>query len=335
MTMTMPDDPLSDSTRSSQPAGLERRLEDLLRIVTKVASRDFSEKPPALEGDDALSRFAIGFRFMIEDLEKTLGDLENERLELQQANVRLKELDRIKSRLINSAAHELGTPLTPIKMQLYMLKAFPDQLNPRQKRAVDILDRNVERLTFLVQDMLDVARLESGKMEIQQEPLDVSDLLREVQETFLDSGTRAGVTMEMQSDRGLWVRGDANRLTQVLYNLLSNALKFTRPGGKIVIAARTHAAEVVVSVSDTGLGLDRAQIDRLFQPFTQVHDPMTVTATGTGLGLYISRGLVSAHGGRIWAESPGIGLGSTFSFALPAVPTPLVTGAVQKEALTL
>ncbi len=335
MTAPLPTENLPESTAPSQPAGLEARLEALLRIVTKVAARDFSEKPPALEGDDALSRFAIGFRFMIEDLEKTLGDLESERAELQLANVRLKELDRIKSRLINSAAHELGTPLTPIKMQLYMLKAFPDHLNPRQKRAVEILDRNVERLTFLVQDMLDVARLESGKLEIRQEPLDVSELLREVEDTFVDSAVRAAVSMEMESDRGLWVRGDVNRLNQVLYNLLSNALKFSRPGGKILIGARTVGAEVVVSVSDTGMGLDRAQIDRLFQPFTQVHDPMTVTATGTGLGLYISRGLISAHGGRIWVESPGIGLGSTFSFALPAVPAPLLTSSVQKEALTM
>lgn len=314
---------------------MEARLDELLRVVTRVASRDFSQKPPVLEGDDALSRFSIGFRFMIEDLERTVGELERERAELQVANVRLKELDRIKTRLINSAAHELGTPLTPIKMQLYMLKAFPDQLNPRQKRAVDILDRNVDRLTFLVQDMLDVARLESGKMDIRHEPADVSDLIREVNETFFDSAARAGVSMEARADPGLWIEGDANRLGQVLYNLLSNALKFTRAGGKIVIAAHQAGNEVLVTVSDNGTGLDQGQISRLFQPFTQVHDPMAVHATGTGLGLYISRGLIAAHGGRIWAESPGLGLGSTFAFALPMIPAPNIQVVVQKQELSL
>ena len=330
----MPDEP-PPPPDPAPPAGLEARLEELLAVVTRVANRDFSQKPPVLEGDDALSRFTVGFRFMIEDLERALQEIERERAELQVANLRLKELDRIKTRLINSAAHELGTPLTPIKMQLYMLKAFPDQLNPRQARAVEILDRNVERLTFLVQDMLDVARLESGKMDIRHEPLDVADLVREVNETFFDSASRAGVTMEASAARGLWVHGDVNRLTQVLYNLLTNALKFTRSGGKIVISARQIGNEVVVAVTDTGMGLEKSQINRLFQPFTQVHDPMTVHATGTGLGLYISRGLVSAHGGRIWADSPGLGQGATFAFSLPSVPASHLQIAPQQDPLSM
>jgi two-component system, sensor histidine kinase len=314
---------------------LEARLADLLRIVTRVAARDFSEKPVALEGDDALARFTVGFRFMIEDLERTLAALERERADLQVANERLKELDRIKTRLINSAAHELGTPLTPIKMQLFMLRSMTDPLTPRQKRGIEILDRNVERLSFLVRDMLDVARLESGRMEIKNDPIDLSDLVREVSETFVDLAARANVTMESRSEAGLWVRGDANRLTQVLYNFLSNALKFSRPGGRITIAAQRMGSQVVLGVKDTGLGLDEGQISRLFQPFTQVHDPMIVTVAGTGLGLYISRGIIAAHDGRIWAESPGVGQGSTFAFALAGVaaPAPLVAPARASASL--
>lgn len=302
------------------PAEVRERLSNLLRIVTKVAARDFSERPPALEGDDELARFTVGFRFMIEDLERALDEVNRERAELVLANRRLKELDRIKTHLINSAAHELGTPLTPINLQLHMLKLAADKMGPRERRAVEVMARNVDRLAFLVSEMLDVARLESGHLALRRGPVDMGKLLDEVEQSFAEAGARAGVFLEVASEEGLWVDGDAHRLAQVMDNLVSNALKFTARGGSVWVGAGRQGLDVLVQVRDTGRGLDGAQISRLFQPFTQVHDPMTVDQGGTGLGLYICRGIVESHEGRIWCDSRGEGKGATFSFSIPVSP---------------
>lgn len=221
----------SDGT-GALPTGLRERLDGLLEIVTKVAEPDFLRKPPAVEGDDALSRFTLDFRCMIEDFGRALTGLDQERRELQAANERLLELDKIKGRLINSAAHDLGTPLTPIKMQLQMLKASSALLNAKQKRGLEIVDRDVERRSFLAGDLLDVARLALGTRDIRLEPLNLSPLVHEAKGSFVDAAARANPTVESQLGKDLWVHEDASRLTQVLHNLFSNALKFSRPAAR-------------------------------------------------------------------------------------------------------
>ncbi|MBI4393028.1 MAG: MASE1 domain-containing protein [Euryarchaeota archaeon] len=231
---------------------------------------------------------------------------------------RLDEMNRYKSQFINMAAHELATPLTPIKVQLHLLQnGDRGELTPEQKRAVDMVVRNNDRLATLVGEMLDVARLEGGRMKLEPKPLDLGGAVTEAVDSFGPLAVASGVKLETHVAAGLTVTADPLRLTQVLGNLLSNAIKFTPAGGEVVVDAEAHGQEVVVHVSDTGVGLTQGQMRQLFQPFSQVHEGAGRPKGGTGLGLYISKGLVGLHGGRLWVESEGPGHGTSFTFSLP------------------
>jgi PAS domain S-box-containing protein len=231
----------------------------------------------------------------------------------------LKDRDEFRSNFINTAAHELRTPLTPIKLQLHVLKTVRGgELSPEQHRSLQILDRNVDRLSQLVQDVLDGARLQAGRLQLAMRPVDLNALVKEAIESFQEPARQAGLTLEYELGGNLVVEADANRLTQVMFNLLSNAVKYTPEGGHLRVETGKSGDRVFVRVRDTGTGLSAEQISRLFKPFSQVHDTMQTSAPGTGLGLYISKGIIELHGGRIWAESPGPRLGSVFSFEVAA-----------------
>jgi signal transduction histidine kinase len=232
----------------------------------------------------------------------------------------LRKMNAFKTQFLNTAAHELNTPLTPLRLQLHLLKAGSmGGLNDRQSKAISLLDRNVTRLSGLVGEILEVARLQSGRVRLTPTVVEVDAVVDEVIESFNETARKVGVGLAFEGTPGLHVHADRNRFTQVLFNLVSNALKFTPAGGSVTVDARRAPGSdsVELQVRDTGLGLTDDQMARLFQPFSQVHDPMAVPATGTGLGLYICRGLLEAQGGRISVKSAGPGRGSTFSFTLP------------------
>lgn len=233
---------------------------------------------------------------------------------------RLREMDRFKSDFINSAAHELNTPLTPLKIQLHLLKQRLPATMVSERRSVDLVDRNLERLSSLVGDMLDVARLQSGRMRMEPNQADLARLVHEAADTFTETATMRHVKLVVDAPVPVMSVLDAKRISQVVYNLVSNALKFTPAGGEVKLVARVAGDEVEVSVQDTGAGLDKQQIERLFQPFAQFHRDK-IDAPGTGLGLYISKGIVERHGGTIVCESAGPGRGSRFFFHLPAAQT--------------
>lgn len=231
---------------------------------------------------------------------------------------RLKEIDQFKTRFINIAAHELNTPITPTILQLHLLKSESiGSLNDQQRKALAILDRNVSRLAALVQDLLDVARIEDRRLQLRLEPVYLDRILSEVYESFRLPAEQAGLRLELVSTPDAWVLADAKRVTQVLYNFLSNAMKFTPRGGRIGLSAAREDGQARVRVQDTGVGLNPDQIGRLFRPFSQTHEGLAVTRSGAGLGLYISKGIVEEHGGLIGCESPGPNEGSTFWFTLP------------------
>jgi PAS domain S-box-containing protein len=233
----------------------------------------------------------------------------------------LRQINSFKTKFLNTAAHELNTPLTPLRLQLHLLKAGTmGPMNDKQTKAVDLLDRNVARLSGLVADILEVARMQSGRIRLTLVPVDVDAVVDEVLESFGEAARRVGVTASYDGTPGLVAHADRNRLTQVFFNLVSNAIKFTPAGGTVTVHAERSGNDVRFAVRDTGLGLSREQMGRLFQPFSQVHDTMVVTVGGTGLGLYITKGLVEAMGGRIAVHSDGPGRGCAFSFSLPAGP---------------
>ena len=228
---------------------------------------------------------------------------------------RLKEMDRVKTQFVNTISHELRTPLTPIKVQLHILKAAKD---PEQaKKAADVLERNVGRLSSIVDELLEVARIQAGTLKLAKTYVDLSQNVHLALESFVDVARQSGIEFHTRVEPDLHVVADPKRLQQVMYNLLGNAFKFTDKGGRISVEAKRDGAHAIVSVADNGAGLEADGIARLFEPFSQVHDPMEKTNAGTGLGLYICRGIVEGHGGRIWAESEGKGKGARFAFTIP------------------
>lgn len=231
---------------------------------------------------------------------------------------RFREIDTVKTQFINTAAHELGTPLTPIRIQLHMLKnGRVGDLSQEQSRALRILDRNVDRLATLVTDMLDAAKVQSHKLVVERASLDLGRVVEECVESFLDPAAQGGVVIVPRIERGLEVLGDGKRVTQVMFNLLSNALKFTPRGGRVIVEAHRDGERAVVLVRDSGVGIRAEDVGKLFKPFSQVHDTSDRTRGGTGLGLYISKGIVEHHEGEMWVTSEGVGSGSTFAFAIP------------------
>jgi signal transduction histidine kinase len=237
---------------------------------------------------------------------------------------RLQERDRLRTDFLSESAHELNTPLTPIRLQLQLLKLMSG-LTPQEKANVDAIERNVLRLGVLVQDMLDAARLQAGRFRLERVRLDLGRLLEEAADSFREQANHEGLRLEAPAAPRLFVSADATRTMQVLFNLLSNAVKFTPRGGAIEVGLKRHGDEALAWVKDTGLGLTAEQIGRLFRPFGRVHDGQAGIPKGTGLGLFISKGIIEGHGGRIWVESPGPGQGSTWWFTLPLEPKVVAT----------
>lgn len=307
---------------------MHRLLERQLRRHFGGADKVPPEWSAFLDAVDAAYREADEDRALLErsmeisskELVERYAELRASSASLKAANDRLRDLDRFRTQFINNAAHELGTPLTPIKIQMHLLRKALAEGTPERAEEVKrvlVLERNLERLADLARDILDAARLQASRLELGQAPVDMSELARETVESFSDAAGPVGVSLESHVDPRLSVLGDRRRLGQVLFNLVGNALKFTPPGGRVVVRVASTPDEVVVRVEDDGIGLRPADAERLFQPFVQVNESVRPGDHGTGLGLYISKGIVEACGGRIWCASEGPGLGSTFAFSLP------------------
>ncbi len=238
--------------------------------------------------------------------------------ELKAAYEQLQEVDRARIQFINTAAHELGTPLTPIRLQIAMARnQLNDASKPDQRKMVEILERNVTRLAHLVQDLLDSARLQTGQLKLVAQRLDLAQETQRAVDAYQQIAATSGVRITLSVSQGTLVNADLRRVGQVLDNLLSNAVKFTPKDGTIDVTVRRDGAGAWVRVHDSGIGLSADSVARLFHPFVQVHDTMQITQPGTGLGLYVSKGIVEALGGTIGCASEGLGKGATFWFTLP------------------
>lgn len=235
---------------------------------------------------------------------------------------RMHRIDAMKAHFFNTAAHELGTPLTPIRLQLHLLKTATEKdRSPMETKALEILERNVDRLSRLTQDLLDVAKIQAGHLRIDKSPVPVSRVVQEVRDSFEPVAEYRGIKLDADCETDGFVDIDQKRIGQVLYNLVDNALKFTPKGGHVLLVCRMDGDRCTAQVKDTGIGLRRDQINRLFRPFSQVLESDQPSGIGSGLGLYVSKGIVELHGGTLWCESEGPGKGSTFTLALPKAET--------------
>lgn len=232
--------------------------------------------------------------------------------------------------VLGIVAHDLRNPLNTIIMQASLMERPGPEPERRDPTPRLILTRSAKRMNSLIQDLLDVAVVEAGQLKVERGPLSAGDLVRDAVDAQRPLASSSGVELRLEVHSGVHnVLGDRNRLLQVFDNLIGNALKFTPKGGRITVEAAAKAGEVVFSVADTGSGIEAESLPHVFEPFWQA--TTRAGRLGAGLGLPITRGIVEAHGGRIWVESE-IGRGSTFSFAIPAAPAEKDDSSAAKHA---
>jgi two-component system, OmpR family, phosphate regulon sensor histidine kinase PhoR len=237
---------------------------------------------------------------------------------LTTANAQLQELDRMKDAFLSMVTHELRTPLTVISGIAEMFEAgIYGELTIEQSEHLRQISMAAQRLRQLVNDLLDLSKMEAGMMRLHREALDPHLLTCDAVEQFAMAAAQAGVTLKNQTGRNLpEVNGDGRRIGQVLTNLVSNALKFTPSGGQITISAEAETNQVRFVIADTGRGIPPEALPRVFDKFFQTQSSTESGAKGTGLGLAIVKHIVELHGGEVGVESEP-GRGSQFYFTLP------------------
>ena len=229
----------------------------------------------------------------------------------------LRRLERVRQDFVANVSHEFRTPLTAIQgfAETLLGGALDDQAN--RGRFVEIIRDHAARLARLTEDLLELSRIEAGKLELEFRPVSLSPLIESCLVAAQLKATPKKITLEVKLPSDLpAVRGDSNRLQEVLQNLLDNAVQYTPSGGRIEVSAASEDDQCVVTVADTGIGIPEAEQERIFERFYRVDAARSREAGGTGLGLSIARHIVEAHGGRLWVES-AVGEGSRFHFSVP------------------
>ena len=229
----------------------------------------------------------------------------------------MEDLEKLRSEFLGMVTHELKTPLAAIKGSAATALGSPRPLDASEVRELfEIINEQCDRLRDLADNLLDMSRIEAGSLSVKPEPLHLSAVIEEAQSIFARGERGHRIEVELPDDMPP-VSADRRRIVQVLSNLLSNAAKFSPTTTPIRVSAEHDAIRATVRVHDQGQGISAAKLPLLFQKFSQVHDATGTRVSGTGLGLAICKGIVEAHGGRIWAESAGEGKGATFTFTLP------------------
>ena len=229
----------------------------------------------------------------------------------------LRRLERVRQDFVANVSHEFKTPLTAIQgfAETLLAGALDDAQNNR--RFLGIIRDHAARLARLTDDLLKLARIEAGKLEVEFRPVDIAEQIERCLETTSLKAGRKQIALEAQIPSTLpLVRGDAGLLREVLQNLLDNAVQYTPQGGRIQVLLTVGARDVVITIADTGIGIPLADQERIFERFYRVDAARSREAGGTGLGLSIAKHIVEAHGGRLWVESE-VGSGSRFSFSVP------------------
>jgi signal transduction histidine kinase len=240
--------------------------------------------------------------------------------ELEELNRKLKEIDQVKSDFISIVSHELRTPLTSIKAFTELILMKPKMPSEKREKLLKIINSESDRLARLINDILDLTKIEAGKLSWHITPVSLEDVVQTSVSGIqsLADNKSLQITTFLPSSLPVFF-GDRDRLIQVITNILSNAIKFTPQRGRISITARHEdrpRPRIVVAVSDNGIGIPAADLSLVFEKFRRSGDILTNNNQGTGLGLAITRQIVEYHGGLIWAEST-LGKGSTFTFTLP------------------
>lgn len=272
-----------------------RPVQSMMETSQRIAAGEYHERVgPEGVPDDELGRLAEAFNRMAASLEQT---------------------EQRRMALIGDVAHELRTPLSSIKS---VMEGLTDGVLPPEPETFQMVQTEVSRLQRLVHDLQELSRAEAGEIALERESVAVATLVEAAAERlapqFQDKGVRLQVNVP---DTLPPVQVDPNRITQVLLNLIGNALQYTPPDGEVSVEARGDDGMVAISVTDTGIGIPSEHLPHLFERFYRVDKSRSRLGGGSGIGLTIAKHLVDAHGGHIWAESAGRGEGSTFTVTLP------------------
>jgi signal transduction histidine kinase len=273
----------------------------------RIAAGDLAARVPETAQSTDLGQTARAFNSMAGSLERAAGVA--------------RAADRSKDEFIALVSHELRTPLTSIVGYVELLEedalSTEPALDPGERRRfLEVINRNARRLLRLVGELLFVARVDAGGLDLERERVDLRELVADSIEAAHPAAEDAGVRLDAEVDGGPAIEGDAGRIGQAVDNLLSNAIKFTPRGGLVRVRARSAGPEAMISVSDTGPGLAPSDQDRLFERFFRAAPARTANTPGIGLGLVITRAIVEGHGGRIELQSAP-GAGATFTLLFP------------------
>lgn len=295
--------------------------QQVLGLLTLSSSRPLQEtsqyERESVGGIVGLVSLAMYKAKIYEDLQETTA-------QLGEANEQLKDLDKAKSEFLSIASHQLYTPLTALRGYLSMLQEGDfGQLPEKQAPIVDILEKSANRLITLIKNLLDVSRIEAGRLELKLESINLGEMGKQLVQDLLPNAMAKQLSLQFHEPAGpiAHIVADRERIRQVMLNFVDNAIKYT-PQGKVDVSVEQQGESVVFSVKDTGKGLKPEEIRRLFTKFTRLGGSDRLHTEGTGLGLYVAQQIVREHHGEVKAESDGPSQGSTFSMRLPVEGSP-------------
>lgn len=316
-------------------------IQTLTGVVRRLQNGDYSARARIRSGDE-IQNLGETFNSLAENIQHNQRELEdkNKRLsdqqealrlanaglegrvaektrELEDKNQKLNEAARLKDEFLATLSHELRTPLTPIISCAHLLGADPT-LDSAQLKNVQVIDRNARALSRMIDELLDLSAVMNNKLRLEREKTEMNDWTRATLETLRPAWEKKQLTLTFTPEtHPVELEIDPTRLAQVLTNLVTNAIKYTDSGGKITVRLRSLQDEIRISVKDTGAGLERHEIDRIFEMFQQARTPHTQSVSGLGVGLTVARSVAELHGGGLLADSPGPGKGATFTLWLP------------------
>jgi signal transduction histidine kinase len=286
-------------------ASMRRPLEDLVDAARRLAAGDLSTRVE-VGGLSETATLGAAFNEMARQLEAEASQRE--------------QLDRLKDEFVLTASHELRSPLTSVQGFAELLMLERESLSPNQVETVQIILDNCRHLVRLLNDLLDLARSDAGRLAVRMRPTELAPLIDEVVRTMRAQTETASQSLDEQLEPGLpTVNVEPDRIRQILVNLITNAHEYSPEGASIRVSARVVGDELEITVSDDGPGIPETQLEHIFERFTRGDAGLTQRVGGTGLGLAISKSLVELHGGTIAVESAP-GQGSTFRFTLPLAP---------------
>ncbi|OGW05458.1 MAG: hypothetical protein A2889_03350 [Nitrospinae bacterium RIFCSPLOWO2_01_FULL_39_10] len=294
---------------------------DSAAAALRLGAFDYIVKPLRQPTIRHVAAIALKQKALSDEKERYRLNLEATNKQLSIANEKLKEMDRLKTEFLNIVTHDLRSPLTSIMMYSDLLlknKDKPDMLRKSLENHIKIIKKESMRLNNLINDYLDLAKIEAGFVKFKKESVDIRDIINDTLLVYYGEAKENGINLKsnFKDDNIPTVIGDDGKIRQVVSNLISNAIKFTPKSGTVTLSAVQKDVYIVVYAEDTGIGIPKEYHEKVFERFVQVEKGKERVKKGTGLGLPIVKNIIEHHGGRVWVESEE-GKGSKFIFTLP------------------